>query len=290
MGTPTSSTRVPVSIGGITCAIQCPDRHLLALLRERYQWFESAAPPDFRILLQVVPFSELPRRPQKGAAPAVSVTRAGDGHYLVQRFDNPFSATISTPLREARVRLWGSQYCFDSFLRVFYTLLLAEQGGLLVHASAISRRGEGEVFFGPSGSGKTTVARLSADGTVLTDELALIRPYDGEYQVWGTPFWGEFTPGRSNSRARLSALFALKMDMMNGIIPMERAAAVAELYRCVLFFGSETALLGRVLETCCGLVDSVPVYELHFRRDPSFWQAVDGRDTERRLHLAGPTL
>ena len=181
--------------------------------------------------------------------------------------------------------MWNSQYCFDSFLRIFYTLILAEEGGLLLHASSIGDGGKGNVFFGPSGSGKTTVARLSQGRTILTDELALIKPWNGGYHVFGTPFWGEFTPGRSNIQAELSGLYLLRKAQRNSLVPLDKVQAVMELYQCVLFFGYETPLLSRILETCCALVEMVPVYELHFRPDPSFWQVVNEGRKERRHHV-----
>jgi energy-coupling factor transporter ATP-binding protein EcfA2 len=160
---------------------------------------------------------------------------------------------------------------------MLFTLLLAHEGGLLLHASAISEGERGSVFFGPSGSGKTTVARLSAGRTILTDELVIIKPHNGGYRAYGTPFWGEFTPGRSNTRAELMGLYSLKKAGRNYLVPMDRAQAVAELYQCVLFFSDDSNLLGRVLDSCCTLVDAVPVYELHFLPDPSFWQVVGAR-------------
>ncbi len=132
----------------------------------------------------------------------------------------------------------------------------------------------GSVFFGPSGSGKTTVARLSTGRTILTDELALIKPHNGGYRVCGTPFWGEFTPGRSNARAKLGGLYSLKKAERNYLVPMDRVQAVAEIYRCVLFFSDDSYLLSRILDTCCALADAVPVQALHFLPDPSFWQVV----------------
>jgi hypothetical protein len=56
---------------------------------------------------------------------------------------------------------------------------------------------------------------------------------------------------------------------------MDSVQAVNELYQCVLFFSDEHELLSRILETCCNLVDKVPVRELHFLPVPSFWAVVN---------------
>lgn len=278
MGTLVATTnKLSISIGDTCCSIRCQDEDFLNLLRERYHWFESSGPAAYDILLQLVPLSELPFD-GLGNPPQPVVKRINtEYNYIIKRADNPFVAVVNTLSKKVLVKMWNSQYCFDSFLRILYTLILAEQGGLLLHASSVSDGRQGYVFFGPSGSGKTTIANLSPGHTILTDELALIRPRDGRYQIYGTPFWGEFTPGRSNTLAELTGLYLLKKEQRNSLVPLDAVSAVTELYRSVLFFSKEIPLLKRVLETCCALVDTVPVYELHFRPDASFWEVVNER-------------
>ncbi len=274
-----------ISIGGIAFAIYLNDATLLETLRTRYRWFESPGSAGYEIRVTVLPFEELTRgqdTPQT-IAPQVEVVKSED-KFIIRRADNPFEALVDTSLKKVSVRMWNSQYCFDSFLRILLTLILTDDNGLLLHAAAVSDGKRGCIFFGPSGSGKTTVARLSAGRTILTDELALIRSHDGGYRVFGTPFWGEFTPGRSNSHADLSNLYALKKAGTNKLVPVDRVRAVAELYRCVLFFSSEANLLSQILDTCVSLVDSVPVHEIHFLPDPSFWQVVNGQSQEEYHH------
>jgi len=245
------------------------------MLRARYQSFESLDPATYEILVQLVPLFDL-SFDNMGDLSRIEVKRISTGDdYIIRRKDNPFVAMVNTLSRKALVKMWDSEYCFDSFLRIFYSLILADEGGLLLHASSTSDRGRANVFFGPSGSGKTTVARLSQDRTVLTDELAIIKPWDGKYQVYGTPFWGEFTPGRSNAQAELNGLYSLKKDQRNSIVPLDKIRAVMDLYRCVLFFSDDSQLLSRILDTCCAVVDKVPIYELHFRQDPSFWEVLN---------------
>lgn len=275
-----------ISIGGISFAIYINNTALMETLRSRYRWFESPGSADYEISVTVLPFGELIARGRdtsETVSPQVEVVKSED-KFIIRRADNPFDALVDTSLKKVSVRMWNSQYCFDSFLRILLTLILTDDNGLLLHAAAVSDGKRGLVFFGPSGSGKTTVARLSASRTILTDELALIRSHNGGYRVYGTPFWGEFTPGRSNSQAGLSNLYALKKAGANRLVPVDRVRAVSELYRCVLFFSNEAHLLSRILDTCVSLVNAVPVNELHFLPDPSFWQVVNGQSREEYHH------
>jgi len=278
MGIVTETKKLTLSIGGICCSIHSEDSRFLDVLRARYQSFEALDPATYEIFVQLVPFPAL-SFDNTGGIPRIDVKRTstGDG-YLVRRKDNPFVAMVNTLSRKVQVKMWDSEYCFDSFLRIFYSLTLVDEGGLLLHASSASDRGRANVFFGPSGSGKTTVARLSQGRTVLTDELAIIKPLDGRYKVYGTPFWGEFTPGRSNVQAELNGLYSLKKDQRNSILPLDKIRAVMDLYRCVLFFSDDSQLLSKILDTCCAVVDKVPIYELHFRQDPSFWEVINDQD------------
>ena len=137
------------------------------------------------------------------------------------------------------------------------------------------KNGRGSVFFGPSGSGKTTIARLSAGRTILSDEMVIVKPHNGGYRVYGTPFWSEFSPDRSNTRAELDGLYSLKKDQRNSLRSLDKVHAAKNLYQCVPFFSDDGQLQSRILDTCRTLVDTVPVYELHFLPDPSFWQVLN---------------
>ncbi|MBI4304241.1 MAG: hypothetical protein HY665_07910 [Chloroflexi bacterium] len=272
---PPRAERLSLCIGGISCSIMSQDTAFLDLLRQRYQWFEMSGPATYEILLQLTPADELISSNSAESSPEVKRINSGD-NYLIRQAHNPFVAVVNVLSKKALVKLWNSEFSFDNFLRILYSLILVKEGGLLLHASSVSDGGRGRVFFGPSGSGKTTIAQLSGGRTVLTDELALIRPRDSGYRVYGTPFWGEFKPGKSNGRAELAGLYALKKDQSNCIVPIDKVQAVTELYRCVLFFSHELPLLSRILDTCCALVDAIPVYELHFQRDPAFWEVLNG--------------
>lgn len=271
-----SIQRFSICIGGISCAIVSQQGKFLDLLRTRYRWFESTVPVEYEIIVQVVPIKEFEAERNTGRTTQIKRMNSEDD-YIIKRTDNPFEALVNTSSKRVLVKMWQNSYCFDSFLRMFFSLVVTSGGGLMLHASAVSNGKQGSVFFGPSGAGKTTIARLSEGRTILTDELAIIRPHDGGYHVHGTPFWGEFTPGRSNALATLSGLYSLRKAEVNGLVPMDRVQAVTELYRCVLFFSDEAHLLSRILDTCCSLVEAVPVYELHFLQDSSFWQVVDER-------------
>jgi hypothetical protein len=267
------TAKLSISIGGISCAIISHDNGFLNLLRERYQWFESPVHGGYEILVQPVPVKEFAQEDVGLLYPIAKKVNSRNNH-IIRQADNPFVAIINTASKRVVAKMGNSQYCFDSFLRTLLALILADEGGLFLQATAVSDSGRGRVFFGPSGSGKTTIARLSEDRTILSDELVLIRPHSSGYRVYGTPSWGEFAPCQNNGRAELDGLYSLKKDHENSLVPMDRVQAVAEICRCVPSFSNDDHLASRIHDICRTLVNTVPVYKLHFRPDPSFWQVV----------------
>jgi len=74
------------------------------------------------------------------------------------------------------VRQSAQPYAIDGVLRILHSLVLARQGGFLVHAASAVRNGRAFVFAGESGTGKTTISRLAPpDVTLLTDEISYVR-------------------------------------------------------------------------------------------------------------------
>ena len=87
------------------------------------------------------------------------------------------------------IRQSANPYSIDAALRILHSLILARQGGLLVHAASAVRNGRAFLFAGVSGAGKTTISRLApADVTLLTDEISYLRRNGQGYVAYGTPF------------------------------------------------------------------------------------------------------
>ncbi|MBI2952678.1 MAG: hypothetical protein HYY30_00050 [Chloroflexi bacterium] len=167
----------------------------------------------------------------------------------------------------------------ENFLRVVYAWRCLEENSLLLHACGVIREENGHVFFGPSGSGKTTVASLSADRTVLSDDLVIIKKQDGRFRVHGVPFRGDLPEApRTNAAADLRGLFVLAKDTGHSVARLAPSEGVALMAACVPFVMADPVNAFRVLGICADLCASVPVQALHFARDNGFWRVIDGLD------------
>jgi hypothetical protein len=150
----------------------------------------------------------------------------------------------------------------------------------LVHGCGLlDERKGGYLFTGPSGIGKSTVAKLAQSRAVMNDEAVLVRRQEGRYRIEGTPLEGDLRP-TSNSSADLAAIFFLKQAIDVSVRKLGVVDACTRLLGQVmettpLFDTSGNGSMDERMGVCATLAESVPVYELCFRRDASFWAAVE---------------
>jgi len=163
----------------------------------------------------------------------------------------------------------------DYYLRAVYALMAFRAGGLLFHAAGIVRNHRAYLFYGHSGSGKTTVARLSPDSLVLNDDLVLLLPHDGGWQVHATPFWNPSQVRPTRQSAPLVGVYRLVQSKDVFLRKMSTAQSLAELVSNVPIIPEDSSRSSELLSRGIRLLETVPAYQLHFLPDDSFWNVVD---------------
>ena len=166
------------------------------------------------------------------------------------------------------------EYALDSLIRILLTMVLLPQRGFLLHAATVVREGRAHVFMGRSGAGKSTVASLSPAGTVLTDEISLLRFTDGCWQAYGTPFWGEFRAAGQNEHYPIAGIYTLVQSTEDRVESLTTKEMIRALLPCVLFFTPRVEANQDLLRLLLQFAAQVPCYRLHFRRDDGFWKVV----------------
>jgi hypothetical protein len=185
---------VIIDIGEIPIRVRTDSPEFALLLEDRYGEFVNADAPRAVVELEIELVNEPEcglrnsdfgiRTPEAGAGDSgpgmdddddgsVSVWIEG-GRWVIARGD--YRAEWDPQTCRGWVRQRPSPYAIDGVLRILHSLILAREGGFLVHASSAVRNGRAFVFAGVSGTGKTTLVRLAPpDVTLLTDEISYVR-------------------------------------------------------------------------------------------------------------------
>jgi len=257
---------VVVDIGGIPIRLSADSDSFLRLVRERYSGFLSSA------LDRAVDLAVNVSSYNNSEVEDICVARHL-GKWRAERAD--FRLDWDSDSKSGNLDLTLNAYSLDAALRILHTLLLAENGGFLLHAASSVRQGRAFLFFGPSGAGKTTVARLAlSDTTLLSDEISYVRPDGPSYVAHGTPFTGELAKSGENISAPIAGLYQLVKASTNRVTPMKQGDAARSLLESVLFFAEDPDLVKLVFKSVCDVVCRLPVYRLEFVPDRSFWNLV----------------
>lgn len=265
------ATNVAIQIGGIPILLRCEALEFREMIQERYAGFfsEQECGPDEEIAqfdVELLPAGEMQNDEE------VQVWSDRDLWHL-RRGD--FRVEWDSKSRRGRIRQELNSYALNSVLRIVHSLILAREGGFLLHASSVIKDGRAYLFSGVSGAGKTTIARLAPpDTTLLTDEISYVRPTTSGYAAWGTPFSGELGRIGENASAPIRTIFFLEQGSENRIEAIDSVTAVRRLLRNILFFSDQSTLVRMVFESACEFIKHVPVRQLTFVPDESAWDLV----------------
>jgi hypothetical protein len=257
-----------IEIGGMPVRVNTTDADFLAMLQHRYSGFcgsSGEAEIEFDVDLVEPGFAD----PEA----EVRVTHRL-GRWSLTRGD--FRAEWEPVARRGWIRQSANPYSIDAVLRIVHTLVLARQGGFLLHSASALRNGRAFLFAGVSGAGKTTISRLAPpDVTLLTDEISYVRKQsDGSYVAFGTPFTGELAKLGENVSAPVAVLYLLVQGPANRLDPVAPAEAARSLLANVLFFAEDEALVQAAFHSAFEFVSRVPVSRLTFVPNARVWELI----------------
>ena len=280
-GQPLTLPSVTVEIGGIAILLQPSDPKFCNVLESRYETFATRNAPDAADTnANIACRFEIHLDPRGRASDEdARVTReVTDGTSLWHFRRGDFDATWNPQTREGHILQCPNPYSIDTVLRITHSLVLAEQGGFLLHAASAIRNNRAFLFAGVSGAGKTTMSRLaSTDAIVLTDEISYIRSdakNGKDYVAYGTPFAGELARVGANASAPLETLYLLVQGPENRIAPISKIDAARAIMRHVLFFAEEKDLVAKVFDSVLEFVSRVQVAQLIFTPDARAWELI----------------
>jgi hypothetical protein len=263
-----------LNIGGIPVLILSGNQEFMAQIKERYANFiANGVDPSLMIEVDISPSRNLKINPTPNVESPDASFDNSKGRWTI-KWQGLFG---EFDLRKGKGKLSCSSgpSGLNSFLRFVYSLILLKEPGFLVHASNLIRNGKGYIFPGKSGAGKTTIAQLSPDATLLTDDISLVKIVNGAPIAFGTPFWGALAVGGENVSIPLTGIYFPIKDKENYVRKLSPRQALERLLPNVVFFVRDSEFSKQLFNLCYDLVTKVPAHELHFLPEPTFWRCID---------------
>jgi hypothetical protein len=258
--------RFHTRIGEHTLQIDCASPHLLSILLDEYAAYELPPPaePDIRLTIEGgygVPFVDY----------EVAVT-AERGSVVYRRADYRIDA--EQDYKRARIRAHDALAFKHAMMNYYSAYIVHHRWGLLLHASCAVEGGGAHLFAGPSGAGKSTAAKLSVPRLLLSDEATLVKITPGAATVWNSPFRSELPTTHPGMCCPLASIQLLVQAKLNDRIRCPSSAAFVTMASCVFYWAHARRETANVLGLLRQLVGRVPVYELHFQNNGSFWELI----------------
>lgn len=270
-----------IALGGEVLSFVASDRNADFALGDTYRAFESSAEPD--LSFRVHPLA--PARPSRGKmvfetdrwfldlADHLTINIRHPYFGVYQQIElKPDAAGGDVYRYDAP---WGDDYRRHILIHpageVLFLTLLAQERGVLLHASAAGDRGQGILFSGMSGAGKSTLIKLwqdHTDATLLSDDRIIVRKRDGQFWAYGTPWHGS-VPVISPEAFPLERIFVIHHADKNKVAPLSPSEAMKDLLiRSFPPFWDAQAM-NFTLGFLDSLTQSVPCYRLGFVPDRS---------------------
>ena len=180
-------------------------------------------------------FTEETRQDEEGQQIICGHTQGNDAVFEF-RLQNRICGTLVCEGEYRRGPLYltefAQKFSINNSLMVFYALATARHKTALFHSAVIKHEGYGYMFLGKSGTGKSTHARLwleNIEGTeLLNDDNPVVRVFDNEIRVFGSP-WSGKTPCYKNDSCALGGIVLLSQAPYNKIERLRGIEAYAAL-------------------------------------------------------------
>ena len=159
----------------------------------------------------------------------------------------------------------------------FYSYMSLRQT-LLMHASAISYKGQSLVFTAPSGTGKTTQAELWAKykgAKILNGDKVFLKQEEDAIHAWGSP-WKGSSPYALNESAPLKAIIVLRQAKENSIRRLTTLEAMELFVPHVFFPKWDEKCEQAVLDFLDVVMSQTPIYLLCCRPDGEAVELTEG--------------
>jgi hypothetical protein len=202
----------------------------------------------------------------------VEITKAADT-ISFRRADYLIEADLD--YRQAKVSVYDELALKHALMNLYSSYLVYHQWGLLVHSSCVIDKGTAHMFAGHSGAGKSTAARLSSPRELLSDEATVVKITPDQITVFNSPFRSELE-GSSGAEASgpLESIYILNQAIQNKRVSLSKSNGFLHLIDKIFYWSHSSEETKKTLGLLQTLAKTVPIYELHFQKNNTFWELI----------------
>ncbi|MDQ0975386.1 hypothetical protein QFZ31_005264 [Neobacillus niacini] len=161
-----------------------------------------------------------------------------------------------------------------ALMNIYSSFIVYRNWGLLIHSSSAMEKDNVHVFAGQSGAGKSTVAKLSYPRVLLSDEATLVKISPNNVTVFNSPFRSEIEADKLEREITLDSLNLLYQSHLNKRNSLTKSEAILRLMNKVFAWQHSQEETKNIMKLLTNLVNMVPVYELHFQKNNTFWELI----------------
>lgn len=191
---------------------------------------------------------------------------------LFQRAD--YLINVDLKYKTATISIHNELALKHALMNLYSSFIVYHNWGLLIHSSCAIENGRAHIFAGQSGAGKSTAAKLSYPRYLLSDEAALVKITPEMVTVFNSPFRSELETDNLGEQVDLASVQVLYQALQNDRAKLSKSDALIQLMDKVFFWPSSQEETKTIMRLLTILVKSVPVYELHFKKNNTFWELI----------------
>lgn len=180
---------------------------------------------------------------------------------------------VNSTYNEATISVYDELALKHALHNLYSAFIIHNRWGT-IHSSCVDHQGKAYLFSGQSGAGKSTVAKLSAPRPLLSDEATIVKIDENEIRVFDSPFRSELTASYDHQSCHLSSIYFLIQSLDVKALSVKKSDAMLGIMDKIFYWHHDSLETTKLLDMCKQLVDKVPVYNMYFQKNDSFWELI----------------
>lgn len=181
---------------------------------------------------------------------------------------------VDSYYKSATISVYDELALKHALTNLYSSFIVHQNWGLLIHSSCAIEQEKAHIFAGQSGAGKSTAAKLSYPRDLLSDEATLVKITSDGVKVYNSPFRSELEADEFEGKVDLVSVQILNQALQNKRTKIGKSDALLHLMDKVFFWPHSQEETKMILRLMTMLVKQVPVYDLHFQKNNTFWELI----------------